>query len=252
MKKVYFLIAFYITVFSLAVNANSPWDPRKNTVETTISIKTKKEKEFHKYIRGGIGYGKPEVIKAVSDNSMTNCGDMKFGEYYFADLAVGSDAFFDDLVSGVKLRNEVMFHFNKRKATNQNVKIGDAELDAKANLKSYALLVNTYLDIGKFGQITPFVGGGLGFAYHRLGGNIGGLGITSTPGHVTFAWNLTGGLTLPVSDRVRLDFAYRYMDLGRVSAFTKNNSEFTGTVYKQGFEAPTRNHQYMISLRYQF
>lgn len=249
MGKNYFLIACYITGFASAVNANSPWDPR---TEKVLVIKEKKKPELHKYVKGTFGYGRPESMTAVSDMSAKECGNMKFGEYYFGDIAVGSNAFFDELVSGIKLRNELMFHFAKRKADNNDVKLGNADVSAKLDLKSYALLVNTYLDLGKVGQVSPFVGGGLGLAYHSLGGNIAGMPVSSTPSLVTFAWNLTGGLTVPVNDRFKVEFAYRYMDLGRVSAFTRTRGEFTGASYKQGFEAPTRNQQYMVSWRYHF
>ncbi|MBN2124390.1 MAG: porin family protein, partial [Deltaproteobacteria bacterium] len=74
------------------------------------------------------------------------------------------------------------------------------------------------------GRIRPYVGGGLGMAYNRIDGmtyEFPGLtthkiSITPEGEKTDLAFMLTAGMGIVLSDRVMLDIAYRYTDLGRV------------------------------------
>jgi opacity protein-like surface antigen len=85
-------------------------------------------------------------------------------------------------------------------------------------------MANAYLDLGTWWCLTPYFGGGIGTAYDRISGvqDIGPL----PPGTVGFgytyadsaswnlAWNVQAGLTYNVSDNFKIDFNWRYLNMG--------------------------------------
>jgi opacity protein-like surface antigen len=96
-------------------------------------------------------------------------------------------------------------------------------------------LANLYVDLGNWYGLSPFFGVGLGFAYNRLSGvtdhgfAAGGYPVprlwtpsySGTGGHgldnnkTQFAWALHAGLAYEVNPRLKLELAYRYLDLGK-------------------------------------
>jgi opacity protein-like surface antigen len=85
-------------------------------------------------------------------------------------------------------------------------------------------MANAYVDLGTWWCLTPYVGGGVGMAYDRITGvqDIGplppgtvGFGYTQTDSaNWNLAWNLQAGLTYNVSDNLKIDFNYRYLNMG--------------------------------------
>jgi opacity protein-like surface antigen len=85
--------------------------------------------------------------------------------------------------------------------------------------QTFAPMANVYwtapLDIG----VSPFVGGGIGYAWNELGvNNIAGvaLPVTLHDDNWRLAYNLMAGLSVPVSNGVRLTGMYRWLheDIG--------------------------------------
>jgi opacity protein-like surface antigen len=89
-------------------------------------------------------------------------------------------------------------------------------------------LVNAYLDLGTWWCLTPFIGAGVGGAYHRTDaltdvgyglapGNfpISVLGYANTE-HTnwSFAWALHAGVAYTVTPNFKVEFAYRYLNMG--------------------------------------
>ena len=105
----------------------------------------------------------------------------------------------------------------------------------RANLSSYVTMVNGYADLGTWSGITPYVGAGAGFAYNKLSGFTDtGTAYTSTDGTIVpvggysndggkwnFAWGLMAGLSFDVTQNLKLDLGYRYLDYGK---FTSGSS----------------------------
>lgn len=87
-------------------------------------------------------------------------------------------------------------------------------------------LVNAYIDLGNFYGITPFVGVGVGFAHHRVSGfqdvgfisSGGGFGYARETSSTEFAWAIHAGLSYAVTDSLKLELSYRYLDMGNVHA----------------------------------
>jgi opacity protein-like surface antigen len=87
-------------------------------------------------------------------------------------------------------------------------------------------LANAYIDLGTWWCLTPFVGAGVGGAYHRtaalsdMGINTNGLGASafgfagSDQGTWSFAWAAHAGLAYTVTPNLKLELAYRYLNMG--------------------------------------
>jgi opacity protein-like surface antigen len=94
-------------------------------------------------------------------------------------------------------------------------------------------LANGYVDLGTWWGITPFVGGGVGFATNFLSNwydisaqPAGGFGYASDRTQTNFAWQVGAGLAYSVTPNLKLEVAYRYLDLG---SFSTNQIVCQGT-----------------------
>jgi len=107
-----------------------------------------------------------------------------------------------------------------------------------ADIESWVGLANMYIDLGTYMCITPYIGGGIGFASVSVLGlkdvNVPNNSVFYAADHTetNFAWAVYGGLAYDVNPSVTLDLAYRYTDLGdarsgRVTAFD-NSSSYAG------------------------
>lgn len=92
-----------------------------------------------------------------------------------------------------------------------------------SSLKTTTLMFNAYYDIGKFGRFVPYIGAGIGAAYHQLDN----ISFTGNPNLVNqihgnndlaFAWSLMAGVGVQLSDRAILDIGYRYIDTGSITS----------------------------------
>lgn len=91
---------------------------------------------------------------------------------------------------------------------------------------NWLFLVNAYLDLGSWCGITPFVGVGIGSAYHKFDVFTDlGTANTQAPGfgyapdeHKKWetAWALHAGLSYHVTNSFKVEFAYRYLNFGSI------------------------------------
>jgi opacity protein-like surface antigen len=94
----------------------------------------------------------------------------------------------------------------------------------EGNVSSAVFMANAYVDLGTWWCLTPYIGGGVGTAYNMISGvdDIGpqppgtiGFGYTyNDSSSWDFAWNVQAGLTYNVSDNFKVDFSWRYLDMG--------------------------------------
>jgi opacity protein-like surface antigen len=92
------------------------------------------------------------------------------------------------------------------------------------NFSSAVFMANAYLDLGTWWCLTPYIGAGVGGAYNRITGiqdngiianGTAGFGYSATDSAAwNFAWNVQAGLTYNVSNNLKVDFSWRYMNLG--------------------------------------
>lgn len=115
------------------------------------------------------------------------------------------------------------------------------------DIKSYTLMLNGYYDFGNFNGMVPYVGAGIGVAYHRMGDVQGDAGPTTQSGgsNTALAWSLMAGVAYQLSERAILDIGYRYIDLGSVRA---DNDPVLPRLEIDDMRA----HEIKIGLRYHF
>jgi opacity protein-like surface antigen len=164
------------------------------------------------------------------------------------------------------LRAEALFSWRPAMDFNgQSNFIGaGANQPVSGSVSSVAGFGVAYVDLPRIGTVRPFLGAGLGVAQNSLGAMtyafpaLSAKATTTTPGGSTsdLAYLLTAGLSMPLGDRLDLDLAYRYTDLGQVQTdagqATVVRSSGTRNIAIGGTKADLRSHGVMLSLRYAF
>jgi opacity protein-like surface antigen len=108
---------------------------------------------------------------------------------------------------------------------------GTFQNNYRGNLSTVVAMLNGYVDLGNFYGITPYVGGGVGAAFHNISG-FSDMGVVDTDGpggpapltpvggaansnwSSSFAWALTAGASYDVTPGLKLDLNYRYLNMG--------------------------------------
>jgi len=91
---------------------------------------------------------------------------------------------------------------------------------------NWLVLANAYVDLGTWWCLTPFVGAGIGTAYHRFTGvqDIGlisdgttGFGYAASDSSKwSMAWALHAGVAYNVTNNFKVELAYRYVNMGTI------------------------------------
>lgn len=131
-------------------------------------------------------------------------------------------------------------------------------------------LANVYFDLPEWHGITPYVGGGIGFARNKfsdfttsshgsfLDFSTGKMttqdtsGFASDKAEISFAWALMAGLSVDVSERAKLDLGYRYVNLGGKVAVSSNIINCVcGTVASPMTGDDLESHEIRVGLRFE-
>ncbi len=93
-----------------------------------------------------------------------------------------------------------------------------------ANYSAAVFLANVYFDVGTWWCLTPFVGFGIGGAYNTISAmqdnginsdGTNGFGYAASDASAfNFAWDVTLGLSYAINNNLRIDFSWRYLNLG--------------------------------------
>ncbi|SFL61302.1 outer membrane protein [Methylorubrum salsuginis] len=129
----------------------------------------------------------------------------------------------------------------------------------KGKFDSVVGLVNGYVDLGTFFGVTPFIGAGVGVAHHSFGKSYDyGNGTSSVPlgespakDKTSFAWAAHAGFAYALSHNVKLELAYRYLNMGsaQTGVVTCIPDCATKTVYRL---KELDSHDVKFGLRYMF
>ena len=90
-------------------------------------------------------------------------------------------------------------------------------------IKSLVFLANAFADLGTWNCFTPFVGAGIGATYNTLvdftdiGSPQTGRGIGRNTAEWHLAWALYAGVAYNVTKNFKVDFTYRYLNLGSIT-----------------------------------
>lgn len=175
---------------------------------------------------GGTLHKRPTVTKAAAGGGTVSATDEKIHDHAYIETGVGcqfTDNMRVEVVGGYRFKKSITDPFNS--------------LDMK--LTTYTGFVNAFWDITNYNGFTPYLGVGIGFAHHRLTNVV--LPANSTAGNRTdLAYNVTAGVSYDLLTNLKLDAAYRYVDLGAARS--------------KGTEPTTvddiRSHEFKLGVRY--
>jgi len=109
------------------------------------------------------------------------------------------------------------------------------------HVSSVVGLANAYVDLGTWNGLTPFIGGGVGFANNRLydvrdydPSEFGGGGYAREKTKNNFAWALHAGLAYDVTPNFKVELAYRYLNMGDAQSGQLNCVSPTGAACSYG------------------
>lgn len=122
------------------------------------------------------------------------------------------------------------------------------------SITSYTAMLNVYKDLGRWGNFVPYLGAGLGIAYHKVDdvyftGNRFLVNRIEGNNDVSFAWALMAGFGYQISDRAILDVGYRYINMGKVESGRVDSANFANPAVKIEDIAA---HEFKVGLRYHF
>ena len=189
------------------------------------------------YLRAGIGLDRPgktnvtdRDCSSAAPAALYGCGTGGDGAPY---RSVGDFGTVIPLELGLgyavapAARLEVLVEYRPRFAFKgrANFLSPESRQSVAADLSSFAGMLAAYIDlpglgVPKFGPFGPFVGAGLGVVRTRIGQTTMTFPATTTivPGanRTGFAWMVTAGAAVALGERVTVDLAWRYTDLGAV------------------------------------
>ena len=137
-------------------------------------------------------------------------------------------------------------------------------LSEKADIESTSLFINGFYDFQPFSiskkTITPYLGGGVGVSRNKMGTVVGltrGVPSIATVDGKTisqFAYKLSAGALLSITEQLSLDVNCQYVDLGE---FKSGTALYNSGVFIDNFQRPfnggdIKSQELMVSLQYTF
>jgi opacity protein-like surface antigen len=177
------------------------------------------------YFKGFVGMANPNV-DGISDELLATAPafvifdhDIKSSPLFGVGFGYDTGHYFRFDLTG-EYRGSAIFLANLKYAgTDGDFGTGGTD-EYTADIQSWVGLANMYIDIGTWHCITPYVGGGIGFATIDVIGlkdvNVPTLGVAFGKDNTetNFAWALYAGLSYKVTPGLTLDLAYRFTDIG--------------------------------------
>lgn len=184
------------------------------------------------YLRGDVGFSNQSVRTFFGDQNATFPGgvenvDKGFDSAPFFGLGIGYN--FNDWlrfdVTG-EYRGKANFHGFDIGSLGGGGFIDDRYTASKSE---WTFLLNGYVDLGTWYNLTPFVGAGIGVSRNTISNfgdisacintlscaaNGGSDAFAPDASKWNFAWALHAGLAYRVSKNLTVELAYRYIDLG--------------------------------------
>jgi opacity protein-like surface antigen len=176
------------------------------------------------YLRGDLGIGLASSTLTYERNPL-NFDNFAFNHSSMADTDFISGGIGYDLNSW--LRFDATAEYRARTQVNafgQYTFGGGTFGDQyQGYLKSVVVLANGYADLGTWWCLTPFIGAGIGGAWNQMadltdiGIGTSGAGIGRNSSSWSPAWALYAGVAYNVSDNLKMEFTYRYLNYGSVT-----------------------------------
>ena len=174
---------------------------------------------------------------------------------WFAEAGIGCAAsVMMGRFAGSGLRLDATFGFRGQSGISGRIPGKGTNDLATTNVETFTNMYNVYKDFGGLGSITPYVGAGIGFAYHVMDHvNASHDGISYTiegDSDLDFAWSLMAGINMQVTNRLSVDLGYRYIDMGEAASGTNLVAISSGTPADPYFTTDMKAHEIKVGLRY--
>lgn len=142
------------------------------------------------------------------------------------------------------LRGELELSYRENEI-DQHVLGGNGLPGSTGTASTTALMANLFHDFETGTPLTPYVGGGIGYAWNELD-NYGVTGLDVLDDDDSgFAWQLGAGLGFAVSEQATVSLDYRYFS-------TSADVETTAAAGSVGSDVDLDSHTVMLGLRYRF
>lgn len=157
----------------------------------------------------------------------------------------------------VPIRLELEYLYRSDAKYNTTYDWGLVSQDFRAKVGIQTLFANTYLDFHNSTRFTPYIGGGIGVAFvnakltdsgEALGYKIEGSGSKRS---TNFAWNVGAGTAFALTDKLSLDFNYRFVGFGEAKATASTTDQYLGKV-SSTYKSDLYGHEFLLGLRYTF
>ena len=137
-------------------------------------------------------------------------------------------------------------------------------LTAKAKMQTEALFVNGFYDFQPFSirntAITPYLGGGVGISRNKMKTtveHVNGIpdGLTVDGNTINqFAYKLSAGTLVSLTEQLSLDVNYQYVNLGAFKGGTEvyDNGAFAGNIQRGINGGDIKTQELMVGLQYKF
>ena len=175
------------------------------------------------YLRGNIGYSWSDEPNSRYVGNFDNNGNshpefdsVSYDDTWLFEGGAGCE-------STIGIRTEVMFGIRDNQHFEGHIPINTNPDDPiLTDITSYTAMLNFYYDLGNWSGITPYVGAGIGFAYHDMGKVVATDPSSPNPQYgdedLNFAWALMVGFAAQMTQNAVLDVGYRYIDMGGVDS----------------------------------
>jgi len=225
------VFASMTTAFAADMPAPPPVMPAPQMVPMQVVVPAPIEVPSRWYLRGDIGVG---VVTVNSVDYIPN--PLNNPNNFTIQSVTLQDQVFFLVGAGYEFNNWVRFDFTAEYRNKDSFVFWGGYTTACPNpfaqcldvyngyISSWVFLANAYFDLGTWCGLTPFVGFGVGTAANTLAGfsdvgiPTGGAGIAPSVTDWNFAWAIHAGLSYAVTPNLKLEFAYRFLNMGSVEA----------------------------------
>ena len=152
------------------------------------------------YLRGDVGY----QFSASSGSANPPLTSASYSDVGVLDFGVGYRAGW--------LRGDVTVSWSAPQFTGSTAR---SSPDVTTRFDVIATLFNLYVDLGNWYGVTPYVGGGIGFSWlHPSAFNSVSLPSAIKGDTYDFSWDVTAGVSYPLTRQFLIDTSYRYLHMG--------------------------------------
>jgi opacity protein-like surface antigen len=207
------------------------------------------------YLRGFVGVGMSTGSTIEYQPDPVNVGNgFVFDQHSMGDTAFVGGGFGYEVNHWLRFDGTAEYRtrtqFNARGVYDPITGQGDSY---QGYMKSLVFLANAYADLGTWNCFTPFLGAGIGVAYNQvvdfvdmgIGTTGAGFGRDTAEWHL--AWAVYAGVAYNVTKNFKVDFTYRYLNLGSATDTIDCIGGCVADSYKFG---KLQSHDFMLGMRW--